>query len=78
MSAPESIPKGLLGMDHRLVNKRPPPKETYWCVDKSWVEPRQTQLCTIKNVEHLDDSSLCTKLVEEYQWVKGWRAKYFS
>ena len=73
-----SVPKELLGTDHDSGTKLLPPKEIYWCVDKSWVEPRQTQLCAIKNVEQLDDSALCTKLAKEYQRVRGWRAKYFS
>lgn len=75
---PGNSAKGLLATDHGPGAERQHPKEIYWCVDKCWVEPRQTELCTIKNAEQLDDSALCTKLADVYHSVRGWRAKYFS
>ena len=54
-------------------------KDVFWCVDKAWSEPAQTLLCSIPDKdEFLDDDSLCKRLSQEYDRVRGRFAVLFS
>lgn len=56
-----------------------PSQSIYWCVDKSWIQPCETLLRTVHNVDQIiDDKTFCAKLKEEYQRVRGWKGRLLS
>lgn len=54
-------------------------KEIFWCVDEPWTEPTRTLLCSIRNVHQIpDDDTLCKRLSQEYNRVRGGLRSLFS
>ena len=52
--------------------------QLYWCVDRAWVEPSETWLCT-ENADMLDnDQQLCNRLNQHYRRVRGFRGRFLS
>lgn len=52
--------------------------ELYWCVDKAWVEPSETWLCTENPLQIIEDRILCLRLKNSYDRIRGFRGRYLS